>query len=68
MRISDAASIYVGSQGISKAYLGSLLVWTKEPLIVAAFDFLVMDADFETQFVLSGNNPLWQYTSLKGGL
>lgn len=31
MRISDAVSICAGSQEISKAYLGSLLVWTSEP-------------------------------------
>lgn len=32
------------------------------------WNYLIMDMDYETEYVFSGNNSLWQYTKIKGGL
>jgi hypothetical protein len=64
--LSAAKKIYLGTSEVVKVYLGGAEVWPG--ISGSSFSYLELSTDFETQYALSGLNPLWQYTSLKGGL
>jgi hypothetical protein len=67
MKLSDATKIFAGSNEVTAVYVGSTLVWSST-VSGNEYAYLSDNLDFETQYALCGANPLWQYTSLKGGL